>query len=197
MFCWAIFLKGMSAQLIKVNSHCIFYGKPLGKQTYLAVWAMAVKLLNYQKFKRYSVGGKSARQLSDEQGICIGTIRSRISAGWTDEEMLRGYRLNNNPKYNGLTIKQIAKKQGVRYDSVRDRKSRGWSDEEIADPSKRKKGYLIKWRGEIKTLAELARDYSVSLKVLRNRMKEYYRIDDAIKASLKHRGYEKYVSDSN
>lgn len=158
---------------------------------------MAVKLLNYQKFKRYSVGGKSARQLSDEQGVCVGTIRSRINAGWTDEEMLRGYRLYNNPKYNGLTIKQIAEKQGVRYDSARDRKSRGWSNEEIADPSKRKRRYLVKWRGETKTLKELARDYSVSLKVLMDRLKNFYRIEDVIKASLKHRGYQKYVSNSN
>lgn len=158
---------------------------------------MAVKLLNYQKFKRYSVGGKSARQLSDEQGVCIGTIRSRIAAGWTDEEMLRGYRLYNNPKYNGLTIKQIAEKQGIRYDSARDRKTRGWTDEEVIDPSKRKRGYLVKLKGETKTLKELANDNCISLKVLRNRIKEFYRIDDAIRASLKHRGYQKYVSHSN
>ncbi len=31
MFCWAIFLKGMSAQLIKVNGHCIFLMGSPGK----------------------------------------------------------------------------------------------------------------------------------------------------------------------
>ena len=158
---------------------------------------MAVKLLNHKKFKRYLIGGKTTRQLSNEQCVCIGTILSRLAAGWTETEMLRGYRLYNNPKYNGLTIKQIAEKQGIRYDSARDRKSRGWSNEEIADPSKRKRGYLVKWRGGTKTIKELARDYGISLKVLRDRLKNFYRIEDVIKASLKHRGYQKYVSNSN
>ena len=149
------------------------------------------------KLKRHIIYGKTSRQLSELHKVCIGTIRSRIAAGWTDEEMLRGYRIYNNPKYNGLTLKQIAEKQGVRYDSARDRKSRGWSNEEIADPSKRKRGYLVKWRGEAKTLKELARDYSISLKVLRDRLRNFYRIEDVINASLKHRGHEKYVSNSN
>lgn len=153
--------------------------------------------VNHKKFKRYLIGGKTTRQLSDDQGVCIGTILSRIAAGWSEDEMLRGYRLYNNPKYNGLTIKQIAEKQGVRYDSARARKTRGWTDEEIIEPGRRKKGYLIKWRGEAKTLKEIASDYCISLKVLRNRLKNFYRIDDAIRASLKHRGYEKYVSHNN
>lgn len=153
--------------------------------------------VNHQRFKRYLIGGKTTRQLSNEQGVCIGTILSRLAAGWTGEEMLRGYRIYNNPKYNGLTIKQIAEKQGIRYDSARDRKTRGWTDEEVIDPSKRKRGYLVKWRGETKTLKELANDNCISLKVLRNRLKDFYRVDDAIRASLKHRGYQKYVSDSN
>lgn len=147
--------------------------------------------------KRHIIGGKTTRQLSDQHGVCIGTIRSRIAAGWTDEEMLRGYKIYNNPKYNGLTIKQIAERQGVRYDTAMSRKSRGWTDEEIADPSKRKKGYLVKWRGEVKTLRELARDYGVSIRVLRSRLKDFYLISDAVKASLKHRGYQKYVSGNN
>lgn len=153
--------------------------------------------VNHKKFKRYLIGGKTTRQLSTEQGVCIGTILSRLAAGWSEDEMLRGYRLYKNPKYNGLTIKQIAEKQGVRYDSARARKARGWTDEEVIDPSRRKKGYLIKWRGEVKTLRELACDYGVSLKVLRDRLKNFYRIEDVIKASLKHRGYQKYVSHSN
>lgn len=153
--------------------------------------------VNHTKFKRHLIGGRTTKQLSNEQGVCVGTILSRLAAGWSEQEMLRGYRLYNNPKYNGFTIKQIAEKQGVRYDSARARKSRGWTDEEVIDPSRRKKGYLIKWRGETKTLKELARDYCVSLKVLRDRLKSFYRIEDAIKASLKHRGYEKYVSHSN
>lgn len=150
--------------------------------------------VNHKKFKRYLIGGKTTRQLSNEQGVCIGTILSRIAAGWSEAEMLRGYRLYNNPKYNGLTIKRLAEKQGVRYDSARYRKARGWTDEEMIDPSKRKRGYLINRHGQVNTLQEIARDYCVSLKVLRKRIKEFYRIDDAIRASLKHRGHEKYVS---
>lgn len=143
--------------------------------------------VNHKKFKRYLIGGKTTRQLSNEQGVCIGTILSRLAAGWSEDEMLRGYRVYSAKKYNGLTIKQLAEKQGVRYDTARARKQRGWTDEEISDPTKRKKGYSIHWRGKIKTLTELAQDYNISLKVLRNRLKNFYRIEDVIRASKNHR----------
>ena len=139
------------------------------------------------KFKRKVIGGKTTKQLSESLGVCIGTIRSRIAAGWTEQEMLNGYRLYKAPIYNGMTLKELAEYQGVRYDSVRDRKSRGWTTEEIADPSKRKRGYIFNIRGSEKTLTDIARDKNISVGVLRSRFKEFYRIEDAIRASLKHR----------
>lgn len=33
-----------------------------------------VKLSGYIKFERHIIGGKTTRELSEEQGVCIGTI---------------------------------------------------------------------------------------------------------------------------
>jgi hypothetical protein len=143
--------------------------------------------VNHKKFKRYLIGGKTTRQLSELHGVCIATIRSRIAAGWDESDMLNGYRKYNKPAFDGLTAKQISVKQGVRFDTVRKRKARGWTTQQIAAPWLRQRGYLIKINNEIKTLKELSNDYCISLKVLRDRLKNFYRIEDAIRASKNHR----------
>ena len=149
-----------------------------------------VKLSGYIKFERHIIGGKTTRELSEEQGVCIGTIRSRIAAGWTDQEMLNGYRLYKAPIYNGMTLMELARHQGVRYDSVRDRKKRGWTTEEIIDPEKRRRGYLFVIKKK-KNYSNIAEEKNISVKVLRSRFKEFYRIEDAIRASLNHRKNKK------
>lgn len=148
-------------------------------------------MVNHTKFKRYLISGKTTRQLADRHDVCIGTIRSRIASGWTDEEMLNGYRKYNAPLYEGLTVKQLAEKQGVRYDTVRRRIYKHWPINEIINPSLRPRGYIFKMNNETKTLKDISKKYDISIKVLRARLKEFWRIEYAIRASKNHRRVKK------
>ena len=95
-----------------------------------------------------------------------------------------------------VTLKEYAKSIGINYECVKKRRQRGWTFEEIK-LGKRPRGYRVRVGCECFTLKELSKKYSVSVNVLRSRLKDFCRVEDAIRASLKHRGHQKYVSNSN
>lgn len=94
------------------------------------------------------------------------------------------------------SLKDQAKSIGVTYECLKKRKQRWWTDAQITTGIK-PRGYILKVGCKNLTLKDIAKEHKISINVLRSRLKEYYRAEDAIRASLKHRGYQKYVSHSN
>ncbi|MBK7366271.1 MAG: hypothetical protein IPI97_15240 [Nitrosomonas sp.] len=93
------------------------------------------------------------------------------------------------------SLKDQAKSIGVKPRQLSS-EQRGWTDAQITTGIK-PRGYILKVGCKNLTLKDIAKEHKISINVLRSRLKEYYRAEDAIRASLKHRDYQKYVSHSN
>lgn len=121
------------------------------------------------------------RELAEKQGVKLSTITGRRQNGWSEEEILNGYRQRGQIICNGLTLTELSEKLGVCYSTVRSRHKRGkWTEEEMAE-GKRKRGYKIKHKDRVATLKEWSEETGIPIHVLRTRLKDYYDTEDIFK----------------
>jgi DNA-binding transcriptional regulator YhcF (GntR family) len=86
----------------------------------------------------------------------------------------------------GLSLREFASKYGYNLETVKKRYTRGWTDEQhIA--GERKRGYVVTIDGKKERVADIAKEKHISIDVFLNRLKHFYRAEDALRASLNHR----------
>lgn len=87
---------------------------------------------------------------------------------------------------DGLTLKEFAIKYGYNLETVKKRYTRGWTvDQHIA--GERKRGYVVEIDGKKERVADIAKRKHISIDVFLNRLKHFYRAEDALRSSLRHR----------
>lgn len=126
----------------------------------------------------------SIRYLSLQLGIRPGTVRTRISRGWTPEEALSGKRIGSTMpprpgifEYNGHfgRITDLARIAGISPDVVFKRIRRGWPlDVALSSPALKKRrgeelAAQIEYQGVKATIAEHAKRIGLSARLARGR----------------------------
>lgn len=78
----------------------------------------------------------------------------------------------------GLSLREFASKYGYNLETVKKRYT-------IA--GERKRGYVVTIDGKKERVADIAKEKHISIDVFLNRLKHFYRAEDALRASLNHR----------
>lgn len=87
---------------------------------------------------------------------------------------------------DGLPLREFASKYGHKLETVKKRYTRGWTvDQHIT--GERKRGYVVTIDGKKERVADIAKKKHISIDVFLNRLKHFYRAEDALRASLNHR----------
>lgn len=87
---------------------------------------------------------------------------------------------------DGLSLREFSKKYGYNLETVKKRYTRGWTYEQhIA--GERKRGYVVEIDGKKERVVDIAKKKHISIDVFLNRLKHFYRAEDALRASLNHR----------
>ena len=87
---------------------------------------------------------------------------------------------------DGLSLREFSKKYGYNLETVKKRYTRGWTYEQHIT-GERKRGYVVTIDGKKERVADIAKMKHISINVFLNRLKHFYRAEDALRASLNHR----------
>ncbi len=78
----------------------------------------------------------------------------------------------------GLSLREFASKYGYNLETVK---------KHYTIASERKRGYVVTIDGKKERVADIAKMKHISINVFLNRLKHFYRAEDALRASLNHR----------
>lgn len=125
---------------------------------------------------------------ADELGTTVSTLWRRKNDGWSDEKIITTpiakYREEVLITYNGKTQNQDtwAKELGISGHAISNRRKQGYSIDEILSTAPLPKGgsvgELFEFRGEQKTVAEIAKELNIHTSLVSRRIKDGVRPDD-------------------
>ena len=137
----------------------------------------------------YEMNGqaKTLRQWTDEYGMNLGTVKSRIKRdGWPLEKALttpaRSFRKRPDLFYNGQTKSQLqwAKEYGINPSSFFNRIDAGEPIEQALNPESRKTDRLYTYDGETLSVNQWAIKAGVNYQTLINRLNRGLSIEEAL-----------------